>query len=161
MFASIFREKERIASVIYGKIVVTALIVAMEGGAESALTVTLELFVSTLALLVAHGYASMLAKDIARGKLGNWSEFIREVKNALPIMAGINGPTIVFLMSHLGMLSLANAFLLAKTTALGLLFIYGILLGKAMGKDKLVCIIVGIINTALGFMVLAVKVVAH
>ena len=161
MVSPIFSEKEGITYAVYGKIVITALIVVMESGTESALAATLELFFSTFVLVVAKGYAHMLAKNITRGSFGSWRDLREEVVNALRMMVGLSGPTLIFLLSHVGLMSLENAFLLAKTTALVMLFTYGLLLGKAMGGNKIECLLAGLVNTVLGFMVLVVKVIVH
>jgi len=161
LFSSIFRKRERIAVAVYGKIVVTALIVAMESVTKTAFAAILELFFSTLALVVAHVYAHMLAEEIALRRFGNWRDMRIHLGNALPVMAGINGPTLIFLLSHLGLLSIEKAFFLAKATALAMLFIYGLLLGKATGKNAAGCLIAGLVTTILGVMVLAAKVFVH
>lgn len=157
----IFTDREQIEKAIYGKIIVTALIVAMESQTETAIDAFISLVFATSTLLFAHFYASMLALDIAEKKTGNLRESIALLKGVFPLALGVNGPAFIFLLSFCGLFSVELAFLLAKLTAILGLFIYGFLLGRAIGKSVPANIIIGLVTAALGIFVILVKVISH
>lgn len=158
---SVFTDREQIASAIYGKIIITAIIVALESHSETAFDAFVALISATVALFLAHFYADMLALDITTKKLGYVREAIPLIKKILPLAVGINGPAVIFLLSHFGLFSTELAFRLAKLTALIMLFIYGYLLGRATNSRVSKSVIAGVLTTTIGALVIAVKIVTH
>ena len=161
LYLSIFTDREQIEKTIYGKIISTVVIVAMESHTETAIDAFVSLIFATFALLAAHFYANVLALDIAEKKLGSRQEAFSLLEKTLPLALGVNGPALIFLLSHFGLFSVELAFLLAKLTAVLGLFIYGFLLGHAVGKSVLANIATGFVTAALGALVIVVKIISH
>lgn len=158
---SVFTDREQIASAIYGKIIVTAIIVALESHSEGALDAFFSLLAATFALFLAHFYADMLALEISSKDKAYVEEAVSILNKILPLAVGVNGPAVIFLLSHLGLFSTEFAFLLAKLTALIMLFIYGYLLGRSASSTRTLSVIAGVVTTAIGALVIGVKILTH
>ena len=150
-----------ISEVVYGKIVITALIIALEENAEQPMHVIEVLVISVLVLGLARAYVDVLVTHINRGRYMSFNDALRKVWQIFPIAIGLVVPVLLFLASEYGLLSLHTAFIAAKASALMLLFLFGMWLGTATGRKGLRRIMVAVLPTALGAAVIFIKALAH
>jgi hypothetical protein len=153
--------REDIAAAIYGKIIFTAVIVALEPHTDSAGDAVIALLTSVSALAIAKTYAGILAQGVSGGKIEQLREVLAAMRGIVPLVAGTSAPTVLFVASHFGWLKIGQAFLLAKISAPIMLFVYGYLLGRSTGRKTAGRISVGAVTAGIGLIVLAVKVLSH
>ena len=146
---------------LYGKIVITALLIALEEGADQPMYVIEVLAISVLVLGLARAYVDVLVTHINRGRHMSFNDALRNVWQIFPIAIGLVVPVLVFLASEYGLMSLHTAFIAAKASALMLLFLFGMLLGTATGRKGLRRIMLAVLPTALGAAVIFIKALAH
>jgi len=158
---NIFLRREDIAAAVYGKIIFTAVIVTMESHTDRAGDAVIALLTSGFALVMAHTFSDILAQDIYGGTKVKLREVLAAMCGMAPFLAGISAPTVLFVASHFGWLTIGQAFFLAKISALIMLFVYGYLLGRSTGRRIVGRIGAGVVTAGIGLIVLAVKVMSQ
>lgn len=78
-----------------------------------------------------------------------------------PISIGAHIPTIIFFFALFGLISIDEAFFLAKVSGLSALFLYGFLIGKYSNRPKVKCFLSGAINMLMGGVVVIIKTLVH
>jgi len=155
------RSTHWVSEVLYGKIVITAIIIGLEGNTGSPRVVIEILVLSMLVLGLARIYVDMLATNIALGNSMTFDDAVRVVLKVLPIGVGLTLPLALFLASDLDLISLYIAFLASKVTALALLFLFGMWLSTATERHGFQRIGVALLPTMLGILVIGIKTLAH
>jgi hypothetical protein len=156
------RDGSRPAGAIYGTIVVLAVIAGVsedtEAGAASVLGAVL---VTALALWIAHVYAESLASRLADAK-ATWREIVRRaIVQEWPLAEAALVPAAPLLLGAVGVLSRESAIDVAIALALADLFTWGAAVGRASNQAPRRAALSGLLNVALGGIVVGLKLVVH
>ena len=150
-----------ISEILYGKVVVTSLIIGLEDKVDKPLLIIEILTVSIIVLALARIYVDVFATHIDHGGTMTFSDVLKIPGKIAPICVGLVVPVFLFLGCYLGYISLNAAFRGAKISALAMLFGFGMWLGKTTGRRGIRRIGVAILPTAVGMLVIGIKVLAH
>ncbi|MGW1887040.1 hypothetical protein [Streptomyces sp. NPDC001970] len=151
------RLKER----IYATITLTAVVVALAetdepDHVEAALTVAVTALGIWLATLVAdeQSHRAVSGRGATR----------REIRTALhvssPLLLTAVGPLVLIALSALGAMGLVTALLIGAGVEVATLFLWGWRTGLRMGNGPVSALISGLLDTAIGVGVVAVKLLA-
>ncbi|MEU2430718.1 hypothetical protein ABZ611_14620 [Streptomyces sp. NPDC007861] len=151
------RLKER----IYATITLTAVVVALAETdhpehTESALTVAVTALGVWLATLV----ADEQSHRALTGRNATWPEIRTALHVSSPLLLTALGPLVLIGASALGFLELETALLVSAGVEVATLFLWGWRTGLGMGNGRLSALVSGLVDTAIGVSVVAVKLLA-
>jgi VIT1/CCC1 family predicted Fe2+/Mn2+ transporter len=152
----------RLAGAIYGTIVVLAVIAGVSEDTEAgAASVLGALLVTALALWIAHVYAESLASRLVDPEV-KWREIVRRaIAQEWPLAQAALVPAVPLLLGALGVLSRDTAIDVAMALALADLFAWGVAVGRASDQPRGRAVLSGLLNVALGAIVVGLKLLVH
>jgi hypothetical protein len=148
---------------LYGTVVVLGVITALTHGyGNNDVGVVLgAVVVTTLVFWVVHLYADTLAARVSDPRR-RWRDLaVEHGRHDLPIIEAAIPPAIPLLLGLAGALSPETAIWAAIVLGLIDLFGWGVLLGRALGYGRSRTVVIGLLNVALGAVMVALKVLAH
>ncbi len=151
---------EQLTNGIYGAILVTAFLGAVDGRVSDPVEVLGDLVGASVVLFVAHTYASLLGTGVA--EVGRWRRHIGSiVGNQLPLMFSVLVPGILLSLAIFGTITLQLAITLGVTAGIAALFTLGFLL--AFERDRTIgySLVSGLIGAALGAAVITLEAGLH
>ena len=141
---------------IYGVVITTTLLLTLENHEDNSWDMMAAIIFTLLAVAVSEYYALLLSRGIeTRRKLGR-DDLTAILKESSYMLYGSVAPTLVFILSGLGVITLLTAFNLAELIVALLLIGYGYAYGQIRGQSKLRSVLYGLAN----FMVVAALVLA-
>lgn len=151
------RLKER----IYATITLTAVVVALAetetpDHVEAALTVA----VTALGVWLATVVADEQSHRAVSGRSATRNEIRTALHVSSPLLLGAVGPLALIGASALGVMDLVTALLISAGVEVATLFLWGWRTGLRMGNGPLSALISGLLDTAIGVAVVAVKLLA-
>ncbi|MGD8487328.1 MAG: hypothetical protein PVH07_11895 [Chloroflexota bacterium] len=153
---------ERSSHAIYGLIIITAALVADRQYAEDALTSLLALWGAALVLFLAHTYASLVAELGEHGGRMAYVERHVLIADNLPLVASVIVPSVLLILSGLGLVELRLAIDLSIVLSLASLFALGAYQARRQGAAASRQIAIGALGGLLGIVVIAAEVMlAH
>lgn len=151
---------ERLTNGIYGTILVTAFLGAVDGLTGDAVEVLTELLATSLVVFVAHTYASVLGTGVA--ELGHWrSHLVTTVANQRPLITVVTIPALLLGIAAIGLVALSTAIRVAIGAGLGGLFLLGYLIADERGAPTAPALALGAAAALLGSLVVALESVMH
>jgi hypothetical protein len=152
----------RPASAIYGTIVVLGVIAGVSEDADAGPAAVLGgVLVTALAFWAAHVYAEVLAARLADPER-RWGEIMpRAAAGEWPIVEAALAPAVALVLGVIGVLSRDTAIDVAMALALADLFGWGVVIGRASGQSRAGVLLSGLLNVALGGVVVFLKVLVH
>ncbi len=151
---------EQLTNGVYGAILVTAFLGAVDERVSSPGEILGELVGASVVIFLAHTYASLLGAGVA--EVGHWRGHIRAIiGNQLPLMFAVAIPAIFLVLAALGALTLDAAILLGVAAGIGGLFILGYLLAYERGRPVGFALVAGLIGAALGAAVITLEAGLH
>jgi hypothetical protein len=147
---------------LYGTILALAVITALSksGKAEAAVLLGGVVVTSGVFWLV-HIYADTLAARVATPDR-SWLDLARHFgRHELPILESAVPPSIPLALGAVGILGREAASWTAIAFGLAALFGWGLLLGRALGYRGAGPLVVGLLNVALGGVMVGLKVLVH
>lgn len=151
------RLKERIyATITLVAVVVTLAEAETTDHAEAALTVAATALGIWLATLVADEQAHRAMS----GRGANRAEIRTAMHVSSPLLLSAVGPLVLIGMSALGVMVLVTALLISAGVEVASLFLWGWRTGLRMGNGPLSAVVSGLLDTAIGVGVVAVKLLA-
>ena len=156
------RRVERSSHAVYGLIIITAALVADRQYAEDALTSLLALWGAALVLVLAHTYAALVAELGQRGDRLDHVERHVLIADNLPLAASVVVPSILLVLSGLGLLHLRLAIDLSIVLSLASLFVLGADQARRQGAALSRQLVIAALGGLLGIVVIAAEVMlAH
>lgn len=146
---------------LYGMITGLALIVVLEESPSGPWRVVVIIVAATCAFAFAKAYASMVAEILSKGEhltRGTLRSAWREVR---PLMVYLQLPTLVFVLSALGFLSLDLAFRVAQAVGVFSLFLAGYSMGRRVGFSCPRSRVSGLAIGVVGGMIISLRVLTH
>jgi hemolysin III len=147
---------------LYGTVLVLAVIIALTKSGKAEASVVLGgVLITALVFFVVHVYADTLAARVASPdrRIGDLAR--HHGHHELPILGAAIGPSIPLVLGTLGVLSREQAGSAAIAMGLLGLFGWGVAVGRALGYDRAGPYAFGVLNVALGGLMVGLKVLVH
>jgi hypothetical protein len=149
---------------LYGTVLVLAVIAALTKGDHddtSATVVLAGVLVTTIVFWLVHVYADTLAARVTEPER-RWRDLALEHgRHDITIIEAAIPPALALLLGTVGVLSRGTAIWAAIVIGLLDLFAWGVLLGRALGYGPSRTAVIGLLNVALGGVMVALKVLVH
>ena len=154
-------ERSAISEVVYGTITILAVILALEEHSSGPWQVTFTIVGTTYALAFARAYADLIAETLHRGRRLGRSDLLLIWREARPVMVYSQLPTLVFVLSAVGLLPLGLSFTIAETVGVLVLLFAGYRVGRRVGASRLRSLLSGLAIASVGGLVILLKVLTH
>jgi hypothetical protein len=150
-----------ISKAIYGSITILAVLFAMDSHPPTAWQGALTLFGTALAVTLAEAYSATIAATISGQKELNRAEAGAIWHHSRPILVVANLPTLVFVLTAVGLYSIETALLVAKGFVFLTLFLYGLRIGHLLHGSRIRILWNGLFAVGIGGLIGVIKVVFH
>ena len=152
---------EQVSSVVYGAIIVMALIVVLEHHPPTAGVTTATLMATAVAVGLAEAYSDWIG-HVLQHRAGFHRRDLRRIAADVSAVAiGIVFPDVFFLLATLGVLELDTAFTIAKWSGLVLITLYGYAAGRLSGESRRRSALQALAVTAIGVALIGFKALVH
>ncbi len=141
---------------MYGLIITTALLIALEHTAMTSWSVALSILTSLLSICIAEAYTEGVGTHIRQGDLER-TEKRHIFRESLYIFVGSTLPLLVFILSGVGVWDISTAYLIAKVSIIVLLMEYGYIYGRRIGRSRLGALRVALLNIVLVTLIIFFK----
>ncbi|HEY6759657.1 MAG TPA: hypothetical protein VI318_09210 [Baekduia sp.] len=147
---------------LYGTVLVLAVIIALTKSGKASPEVVLGgVLITSLVFFVVHVYADTLAARV-RYPDRPWLQLARHhAQHESPILGAAIPPSVPLLLGVAGVLSRQAAGWCAIAVGLFSLFAWGVALGRALGYRHGGALAIGLLNVALGGLMVGLKVLVH
>lgn len=158
-----WRQLERVAfGLIYGSILVLSLLMAAGESTRMKLNTALVLFGSVLAVVLAKGFAELVAHAIETGERMLTKRALCAAWNgSYPMLAVVLPPTALFLGAGLGLCSAVLATILAQAYCIAILVLFGARVGWVIGHGPWLSIAGALFTGGIGSALAAMKYMLH
>jgi hypothetical protein len=154
------------ARAIYGTILVMAVITALshDDSVTSAQLIA-GVLATTLVFWVAHVYAEVLGRRVAgegeeEGR-PRWADVVAAARGEWPLVEAALLPVLALVVGLVGLVETQTAVWIATGAGVVELFGYGISAGRRLKLSVGGTVVVGVVNGALGLVIVALKVLVH
>jgi hypothetical protein len=151
------------ARAIYGTILVMAVIVALshDGSVTSAELIT-GVLATTFVFWIAHVYAEVLGQRVeGEGGRPTLANVAVAARGEWPLVESALLPVLCLLVGVVGLVETRTAVWIAIGAGVVELFGYGIAAGRRLRLSLRGTLVVGVVNGALGLVIVALKVLVH
>ncbi len=148
-------DAHKVSKIVYGTIIVLAVIVAMDDPAHppSLKGAVGTVLLSAFAVALAEFYSDFIAFRIRKKRLLTRDEINHMARDVSSVMIGALLPLPFFILAGLGFITIIFAIILAKWTLVGVLLFYGYVASKLSGYGHLwsigIALIIGMIGSVL------------
>lgn len=146
---------------MYGIIISMALLLTMEQYTTDPWKIAIGLVTTLLSVSIAEAYTESIGTHIDKQRPLYEEERHHIIQESLYVFSGSTLPVLSFVFAGVGILDLPNAFLIAKTSAVVILFEYGYLYGRRSGRTRLSSLKVGGLNVVLVLLIILFKEFIH
>jgi hypothetical protein len=150
-----------VSKAIYGLIAVLAVLLVMEDHPPVAWQGAVTLFGTTLAVALVDTYSETVAATLAQRRRLTRAELCHIWHDVSPVLVGAQAPTLVLLLSAVGLFPVAQAITIAQVACMVLLFGYGIRVGQLLHEQWFQQLVSGLIVFAVGGLLVAIKALFH
>jgi hypothetical protein len=145
------------AGAIYGSIIATAFVVALQQAHVSSRDITLEVAASMLVFWLAHTWAAVAGERIHTGHRLSWHRIRSIGRMEWPIVEAGIGPVIALALGWIGVLEPATAAWIAAGIGVLQLFAWGFVLGRRVYRTWPGAVIAGLGNGVVGLLLVALE----
>jgi hypothetical protein len=145
-----------VASAIYGSMLVTVLLAAQNRADVSMTRVGLYLVLGVVAFYLTHVWAELVGLRIRRTV--NRAVAAEVAREEVPMLAAAAAPLVALALGPVGIVPEAQALDFALVVAVVQLFLWGVAVGRAIGRPWGPALVVGVVDLALGLAIVALKV---
>ncbi len=150
--------------VVYGAIVLEALLGALGDPLPGSPVVLLSMMLSLVVVMVAGAYADWVGEYMEMRTLTSWDDRLKglapKVRQRSWILAPLLVPGALFGLAMFGLLSQTDAYALTRVALLGVLFVFGFAAARLSGAGLLGSVLSAVVVTLLGFVVARAKILA-
>lgn len=146
---------------IYGLIITTTLLITLEHYEDSSWDMIVTILLTLMAVVVAERYALLFARGFDKEQDADWQMFSDVPKDYLYMLYGSAVPTLFFLLSGVGAITLLAAFNFAELIAALLLILYGYAYGLRRGHTKFIAFLFGLANFSAVALIVFFKSITH
>ncbi len=153
--------KTFVAKAIYGLVTILSVLQVMGEHIPSAWSGAATLFGTTLAVALIDTYAETIAVMLSEQRRLNRHE-LREIwHDVRPVLVGSQPPTIVFILSGLGLFPVERAINIAHVVCVIFLFSYGVRVGQILHQGRIAQLLSGVFLLAVAALIVSIKVLFH
>jgi hypothetical protein len=145
-----------VTAAIYGSMLVTVLIAAQNRAEVSVSRVGLYVALGVFAFWLTHIWATIVGMRLHGTVTG--AAFREAAREESPMLAAAVAPLIALGVGLVGAVTQDQAMDLALAVAVAQLFLWGVAVGRAIGRAWGSAIVVGLVDLALGLAIVALKV---
>jgi hypothetical protein len=151
------------ARAIYGTILVLAVITALShDDAVTSAQLIAGVLATTFVFWIAHVYAEVLGNRIEGGSgVPTFANVVTAARGEWPLVEASLLPVLALLLGVIGLVKTDTAVTIAIAVGVLELFSYGIVAGRRLALSRGGIILVGVVNGALGLLMVALKVLVH
>jgi hypothetical protein len=153
------------ARAIYGTILVMAVITALShDDSVTSAELIAGVLATTLVFWIAHVYAEVLGSRLegdGEGGRPRWSTVVVAARGEWPLVEAALLPVLALLLGVVGLVETDTAVSIAIGAGVVELFAYGIAAGRRLQLSLGGTVTVGVINGALGLLIVLLKVLVH
>ncbi|TNF59762.1 MAG: hypothetical protein EP307_09730 [Rhodobacteraceae bacterium] len=146
---------------IYGAIMVLAILMAMEGHMGAPFETAVILFGSVLAITLAKAFAELLGEALGSGQRMKRGAIRSAWRHSYPTLAAANVPTLLFCAAGLGWIGTADAFDTAQVFSIALLSLVGARVGWILDRSVVSTILGSAFAGGIGLAIAVLKFVIH
>jgi hypothetical protein len=145
-----------LSAAVYGSLLVLTLIVAQARSSMGEPFVTFTLFVAVGVFWIAEAWSELIAVRLA-GPV-TMRQGARVMAGELPMIGAAILPALALMTRSLGLTTASQAIDLALAVGVAQLFVWGLAVGRALGRGWTVTLLVALADVALGLVIVALKV---
>ena len=149
------------SAAIYGSILATSLVAALDATEASAREMTLTLLSTTIVFAVAHAWAEAVSERIALGHGFLAARLFELIRREWPLVEAGFVPGAALALAWAGVWSAAVGAGIALTLAVLQLFGWGIVVGRRSYDRWPAALAVGAVNGLLGLILVGLKIAVH
>ena len=128
---------------------------------DSELRIIGALIFTVLTVMLAESFAHLLGQQIDFQRRLSLNDIGETVKELSAVTLSVNVPVILFILSMLNLISLQGAFTLSKVASVALILVYGYMAGRLSGRSWYGSLIPSLAYTALGGVIVLLKIYVH
>lgn len=147
--------------VIYGTIVVLAILMVTKDPVDAPWRLVAYLFASVLSVALAKAFATVCEGMLATGKPAGSADFRLAWSKAKTILLAANGPTTVLILAATGVIPASIGLTGAQCLALLALVYYGARIGWRIRGTALAALVGASVTLAIGAVISALKYIAY
>lgn len=147
--------------VVYGSIMVTALLMGLHAPIEDSGRQALLLFGSVFVMAVAKAYAGICERMLQSGHAATWADASAVWSHSRAVLLAGNGPTLAFLLAALGLFSANIGLIVAQILVIGLLGWFGGRIGWRVGGTILAMFFGAALTRRLGLLITSLETSLH
>ena len=147
--------------VIYGTIMVLALVISAHPPVEAPGRFAVVLFASVFAVALAKAYAELCERMLETGQPARSEDFRDVWHHARTVLLAANGPALAFLLASAGLITGEAAQLAAQVVALAALGVYGARIGWRVRGTVLSAVLGAALTLGIGAGITTLKYLAH
>ncbi|PYC66093.1 hypothetical protein C7C46_31795 [Streptomyces tateyamensis] len=152
---------ERLKERVYATLTVMAVALGLaQAEHQSHARAAVAVLATALGLWLATIVADQQAHRVVYGSLARGAELRRLLFVSSPLLAAAVGPLVLIGLSALGAMELPTALYSAAWLSAGSLFVWGCAAGLRMGGGRIAAVVVGLMDLAVGAVVVLVKLAA-
>ena len=150
--------------VVYGAIVLEALLGALSDPLRSNPTIVLGLVLSLTVIMIAGAYSDAIGEHMKMRARTSWRDrlglFTSRMRERSWIVAPVLVPVLFFGLAMLGVLGQKEAYALTRAALLGVLFFFGFVASRLGGATVPESLLSAVVVTLLGYVVSQAKILA-
>jgi hypothetical protein len=150
-----------VARVVYGSIIVLALIVALQDHPPAAPAVLALTLSTAVAVAVAELYSDVLGTEVRTRRPVDRRSLTEIVHDAAAVGFGVAFPAVYFVLATVGAMKIDTALRISKWTGLGLIVFYAFCAGRLAGNGVVRSLVRAGCVGAVGAVLVAVKALLH
>lgn len=150
-----------VSKAIYGLISVLAVLQVLQVHPPSAWHATVAVFGTTLAVALTDAYSESVAEMLSTRHSLTGDDLRAIGRDVAPVLAGAQAPTVLLLLSAVGLISLDLALTLAQIVVFVLLFGFGWRVGQLLHEHLPRQLASGLFLLAIGGLVVGIKTAFH
>ena len=151
----------QVGKVVYGAIIGLALIVALESHPPKPWVMAVWLLGTAIAVGLAEVYSDVVGTETNTRRPVTRPELRHMFRAATAVGAGVAFPTVVFVLSALGLFPVDTAFSIAKWTGLGLIGFYGFWAARFAGASTHRALVKAVLVALIGAGLILLKSLVH
>jgi hypothetical protein len=151
------------ARAIYGTILVMAVITALShDDTVTSAQLIVGVLATTFVFWIAHVYAEVLGNRVEGGAgVPTLANIATAARGEWPLVESSLLPVLCLLLGVIGLVKTHTAVTIAIGVGVAELFGYGLLVGRRLGLSRGGVLVVGVVNGALGLVIVLLKVLVH
>lgn len=140
---------------VYGSLLVTTLLAVQNQAGASPESVALTLLIGVGVFWLTEVWSELVNRRV-RGPI-TWRATVRVARDESPMLSAAVIPALLLATAELGLVTVDQAINLALAAAVAQLFVWGLVVGRALHRGWAVTLVVAFVDLGLGLLIVALK----